>query len=151
MMALVLGAFIVSYLPYAVLAPIRHRSSDTNGALTVARDASVALLMCNSAINGVIYGAMNSDFRTAFKQLLRPCCWRNAQNAVMSRWPSQIDSFVTGSQITHTGGAVPVMHCYKPSSSVYSVKATRNQSETNNNSDTFGSSSLEQPTLPTVQ
>ena len=132
MMAMVLGLFIIGYTPYAIMSSLNHASG---GSFNLARDVSVAIAMCNSCINSVIYGIMNLEFRCAYYQLLR--CRKNRLIDVNSYLDSP--SIVSGSS--------PVVHCYKES--VYSIRCTVKDGGTARE---VQSSSCQEPvTMPTVE
>ena len=132
MMAIVLGLFIIGYTPYAILSSLNHASG---GAFNLARDVSVAIAMCNSCINSVIYGIMNLEFRCAYYQLLR--CRNNRL--------IDVNSYLDSPSIV--SGSTPVVHCYKQS--VYSIRCTVKDGGTARE---VQSSSCQEPvTMPTVE
>ena len=131
MMAIVLGLFIIGYTPYAILSSLNHASG---GDFNLARDVSVAIAMCNSCINSVIYGIMNLEFRCAYYQLLR--CRKNRL--------LEVNSYLDSPSIV--SGSTPVVHCYKQS--VYSIRCTVKEGDTARE---VQSSSCQEPaTMPTV-
>ena len=131
MMAMVLGLFIIGYTPYAILASLNHASG---GQYSLARDAAVAVAMCNSCINSVVYGIMNLEFRCAYYQLLR--C---RSNRIVD-----VNSYLDSPSVV--SGPSPVVHCYKPS--VYSIQCAIKHSDQVREEQ---SSSVQEPTtLPTV-
>lgn len=71
-LAAVMGAFIVCWLPYFTVFVYRGLAGDD--AVNKALEAVVLWLgYANSALNPILYAALNRDFRTAYQQLLR--CW----------------------------------------------------------------------------
>ncbi|KAM4819572.1 histamine H2 receptor [Thomomys bottae] len=67
-LAVVLGAFIVCWFPYFTVFVYRGY----NGDIDEVTEAIVLWLgYANSALNPILYAALNRDFRTAYQQLLR--------------------------------------------------------------------------------
>ncbi|XP_029970251.1 histamine receptor H2a [Salarias fasciatus] len=73
-LAAVIGAFVVCWLPYFILFTVlglkEHPDPSTEPEFTIV----LWLGYANSAINPILYGALNRDFRSAYTQLLR-CRW----------------------------------------------------------------------------
>ncbi|XP_064243492.1 histamine H2 receptor [Passer domesticus] len=72
-LAVVLGAFIVCWLPYFTMFIYRGVWGDSRIKGT---PMSIVLWLgyANSALNPILYGTLNKDFRVAYQHLLR--CWR---------------------------------------------------------------------------
>ncbi|XP_009089919.2 histamine H2 receptor [Serinus canaria] len=72
-LAVVLGAFIVCWFPYFTLFTYRGVWGDSKVKGT---PMSIVLWLgyANSALNPILYGTLNKDFRVAYQHLL--CCWR---------------------------------------------------------------------------
>ncbi|XP_057371724.1 adenosine receptor A2b-like [Daphnia carinata] len=77
MMVLIFGVNIVSTLPYLIVVGIRYRHNEQidQTALSRAKKVVMILYFGKSAINPLIYGWKNREFRLAFARLLRyvPC------------------------------------------------------------------------------
>lgn len=73
MMVTILGVFIVCWGPYVVIISILffHDSPD----IRLARRSALIPGVINSALNWLVYGYFNKDFRTAFKEILK--CQQN--------------------------------------------------------------------------
>uniref|UniRef100_A0A8B9X8P6 Histamine H2 receptor n=1 Tax=Bos mutus grunniens TaxID=30521 RepID=A0A8B9X8P6_BOSMU len=69
-LAAVMGAFIVCWLPYFTVFVYRGLRGDSAVDKTV-EDVVLWLGYANSALNPVLYAALNRDFRTAYQQLFR--------------------------------------------------------------------------------
>ncbi|XP_031981195.1 histamine H2 receptor isoform X2 [Corvus moneduloides] len=72
-LAVVLGAFIVCWFPYFTMFTYRGVWGDSRVKGT---PMSIVLWLgyANSALNPILYGTLNRDFRVAYQHLLR--CWR---------------------------------------------------------------------------
>nr|XP_056703476.1 histamine H2 receptor [Euleptes europaea] len=69
-LAIVMGAFIICWFPYFtvfIYRGIKGNSAVSKGLLSVVTWLGYA----NSALNPILYGTLNRDFRTAYQQLLR--------------------------------------------------------------------------------
>uniref|UniRef100_A0A672ID96 Histamine H2 receptor n=1 Tax=Salarias fasciatus TaxID=181472 RepID=A0A672ID96_SALFA len=83
-LAAVIGAFVVCWLPYFILFTVlglkEHPDPSTEPEFTIV----LWLGYANSAINPILYGALNRDFRSAYTQLLR-CRWsaQTDQNLIL--------------------------------------------------------------------
>ncbi|XP_066470549.1 histamine H2 receptor [Tiliqua scincoides] len=72
-LAIVMGAFIICWFPYFTV--FTYRGVVGNGKVSETLLSVVLWLgYANSALNPILYAALNRDFRTAYQQLLR--CWR---------------------------------------------------------------------------
>ncbi|KAJ6667792.1 hypothetical protein lerEdw1_016113 [Lerista edwardsae] len=72
-LAIVLGAFVICWFPYFTV--FTYRGVVGNGKVSKTLVSVVLWLgYINSALNPILYAALNRDFRTAYQQLLR--CWR---------------------------------------------------------------------------
>ncbi|XP_052503219.1 histamine H2 receptor [Budorcas taxicolor] len=69
-LAAVMGAFVVCWLPYFTVFVYRGLQGDGAVDKTV-EDVVLWLGYANSALNPVLYAALNRDFRTAYQQLFR--------------------------------------------------------------------------------
>lgn len=69
-LAAVMGAFVVCWLPYFTVFVYRGLQGDSAVDKTV-EDVVLWLGYANSALNPVLYAALNRDFRTAYQQLFR--------------------------------------------------------------------------------
>ena len=83
MMAIVLGLFIVCWSPYTVIVTILLLYH-YNSTLRFARKCSLILGIINSALNWMVYGFRNKDFKTAFKEIIK-CQRNNAELSFVSR------------------------------------------------------------------
>ncbi|XP_009978652.1 PREDICTED: histamine H2 receptor [Tauraco erythrolophus] len=72
-LAVVLGAFVMCWFPYFTVFTYRGMWGDSRVKGTL---MSVVLWLgyANSALNPILYGTLNRDFRVAYQHLLR--CWR---------------------------------------------------------------------------
>lgn len=70
MMAIILGLFIVCWSPYTVIVTILL-FYHYNSTLRFARKCSLILGIINSALNWMVYGWRNKDFKTAFKEIIK--------------------------------------------------------------------------------
>ncbi|XP_041652790.1 histamine receptor H2a [Cheilinus undulatus] len=85
--AVVIGAFVVCWLPYFILFTVlgiqEHQDPGTAHEFLVVQWLGYA----NSALNPVLYGALNRDFRSAYTHLLICRCpysgWRRPQQSSM--------------------------------------------------------------------
>ncbi|XP_078588956.1 5-hydroxytryptamine receptor 1D-like [Branchiostoma floridae x Branchiostoma japonicum] len=68
----IVGAFILCWLPFFVLAVIRPFCNDTCRVPPVVDGVTLWLGYANSALNPAIYGGLNNDFRAAFRAVI--CC-----------------------------------------------------------------------------
>ncbi|CAH1259230.1 HTR7 [Branchiostoma lanceolatum] len=68
----IVGAFILCWLPFFVLAIIRPFCNDTCRIPPVVDGVTLWLGYANSALNPAIYGGLNNDFRAAFRAVI--CC-----------------------------------------------------------------------------
>lgn len=82
-LAVVVGAFVVCWLPYFIMFTVlglqEHPDPNTVPAFTIV----LWLGYTNSALNPILYGALNRDFRSAYARLLRCRC------PTHSEWESQ--------------------------------------------------------------
>ncbi|XP_076015615.1 histamine receptor H2a [Genypterus blacodes] len=85
-LAVVIGAFVVCWLPYfilfTVLGIMQHPDPHTVPAYSIV----LWLGYANSALNPILYGALNRDFRSAYARLLS--CKSPIYNGCRSRHPS---------------------------------------------------------------
>ncbi len=161
MMAFVLGLFIVCYLPYAILAPLKHHYGGYP--LRVARDVAMVLCMCNSCMNSIIYGAINFDFRCAYYQLLGCKGWQGNSNGVLvidaARYLDNDADAWSCASVGSNGrvgdanslvatATVPIMRCY--TQSARSVNAEPPTDPINTRSSDTSQGYSEPPTLPDV-
>ncbi|XP_066129424.1 histamine H2 receptor [Saccopteryx bilineata] len=89
-LATVMGVFIVCWFPYFTVFVYRGVSGD--GAVNGVLEAVVLWLgYANSALNPILYAALNRDFRRAYQQLL-PCksAGRNSHDASLRSEGSQL-------------------------------------------------------------
>uniref|UniRef100_A0A3Q2XUJ8 Histamine H2 receptor n=1 Tax=Hippocampus comes TaxID=109280 RepID=A0A3Q2XUJ8_HIPCM len=105
-LAAVIGAFVVCWLPYFILftALGLQENPDPNKV----PEFSIVLWLgyTNSALNPILYGALNRDFRSAYTQLLR------------CRWPTYsgpntkpcIGYVCSGEELYHTEGSIHPSH-----------------------------------------
>ncbi|XP_038161038.1 histamine H2 receptor-like [Cyprinodon tularosa] len=85
-LAAVIGAFVVCWLPYFILFTVLGLKEHTDPAIVPEFSIVLWLGYANSALNPVIYGALNRDFRSAYAQLLR------CRFSTYSGWKSQQSS-----------------------------------------------------------
>ncbi|KAM4586933.1 histamine receptor H2a isoform 1-T1 [Fundulus diaphanus] len=85
-LAAVIGAFVVCWLPYFILFTVLGLKEHPDPGIVPEFPIVLWLGYANSALNPVIYGALNRDFRSAYAHLLR--CRLHAQ----SGWRSQQSS-----------------------------------------------------------
>ncbi|KAM9849832.1 histamine receptor H2a [Aulostomus maculatus] len=87
-LAAVIGAFVVCWLPYFIMFTVLglREHPDPNKV----REFSIVLWLgyANSALNPILYGALNRDFRSAYAHLLRCRCpgystWRSRQPSLV--------------------------------------------------------------------
>ncbi|XP_047210360.1 histamine receptor H2a [Girardinichthys multiradiatus] len=85
-LAAVIGAFVVCWLPYFILFTVLGLKEHPDPGIVPEFPIVLWLGYANSALNPVIYGALNRDFRSAYAHLLR--CrfptysgWRNQQSS----------------------------------------------------------------------
>ena len=69
MMGLVLGFFLLCWIPYTVLNILRGRVTVAPRWLDIMYKLSISLLYSNSFMNPIIYGWKNRTFRSAYKRL----------------------------------------------------------------------------------
>ncbi|OWK55477.1 Histamine H2 receptor [Lonchura striata] len=72
-LAVVLGAFVVCWLPYFTMFTYRGVWGDS-GVKGTPMSIVLWLGYANSALNPILYGTLNRDFRVAYQHLLH--CWR---------------------------------------------------------------------------
>ncbi|XP_042521444.1 histamine H2 receptor [Dipodomys spectabilis] len=93
-LAVVLGAFIVCWFPYFTVFVYRGYNGDINQVI----EAVVLWLgYANSALNPILYAALNRDFRTAYQRLFRcrpasrpaPATYLRANHSLMDRCQRQ--------------------------------------------------------------
>ncbi|KAM9741796.1 histamine receptor H2a isoform 2-T2 [Menidia menidia] len=85
-LAVVIGAFVVCWLPYFILFTILGLKEHPDPSLVPEFPFVLWLGYANSAINPILYGALNRDFRSAYTQLLGCRCptyrgWRNRRES----------------------------------------------------------------------
>ncbi|XP_019636194.1 PREDICTED: probable G-protein coupled receptor No18 [Branchiostoma belcheri] len=68
----IVGAFILCWLPFFIVAVIRPFCNDTCRIPPVVDGVTLWLGYANSALNPAIYGGLNNDFRAAFRAIV--CC-----------------------------------------------------------------------------
>ena len=87
MMALVLGVFLLSWLPYAILSVIHVHAfrKQPPAWLTSSWITSIYVLHANSFMNTIIYGWKNPAFRNAFRKLL--CCFESGWDIARRQQP----------------------------------------------------------------
>ncbi|XP_051926454.1 histamine receptor H2a [Hippocampus zosterae] len=73
-LAAVIGAFVVCWLPYFILFTALGLQENANPNKVPEFSIVLWLGYTNSALNPILYGALNRDFRSAYTQLLR-CRW----------------------------------------------------------------------------
>ncbi|XP_060936106.1 histamine receptor H2a [Limanda limanda] len=83
-LAVVIGAFVVCWLPYFILFTVLGLMEHPDPSSVQAYSPVVWLGYTNSALNPILYGALNRDFRSAYAHLLRCHCpiysgWRSRQ------------------------------------------------------------------------
>ncbi|CAJ1058667.1 histamine H2 receptor-like [Xyrichtys novacula] len=85
-LAAVIGAFVVCWLPYFVLFTVLGLEEHPDPSTVPAFPYVLWLGYINSALNPLLYGTLNRDFRSAYSHLLRCQCpsyngWRSAQQS----------------------------------------------------------------------
>ncbi|XP_035194397.1 histamine H2 receptor [Oxyura jamaicensis] len=75
-LAVVLGAFVVCWFPYFTVFTYRGVRGD-NSVEGVPMSIVLWLGYANSALNPILYGTLNRDFRLAYQHLLH--CWRTGE------------------------------------------------------------------------
>ncbi|XP_062250090.1 histamine receptor H2a [Platichthys flesus] len=83
-LAVVIGAFVVCWLPYFILFTVLGLKEHPDPSSVSAYSPVLWLGYTNSALNPILYGALNRDFRSAYAHLLRCRCpiysgWRSRQ------------------------------------------------------------------------
>uniref|UniRef100_A0A8D3CTE7 Histamine H2 receptor n=1 Tax=Scophthalmus maximus TaxID=52904 RepID=A0A8D3CTE7_SCOMX len=83
-LAAVIGAFVVCWLPYFILFTVLGLKEHPDPSTVPAYSIVLWLGYANSALNPILYGALNRDFRSAYSHLLRCRCpaysgWRSRQ------------------------------------------------------------------------
>ncbi|KAK9518620.1 hypothetical protein VZT92_023919 [Zoarces viviparus] len=86
-LAAVIGAFVVCWLPYFILFTVLGLKEQPDPSTVPAYSIVLWLGYTNSALNPILYGALNRDFRLAYTHLLR-CRWPT-YGGWTSRQPSQ--------------------------------------------------------------
>lgn len=87
-LAAVIGAFVVCWLPYFILFTVLGLNEHPDPSTVPEYSIVLWLGYTNSALNPILYGALNRDFRSAYTHLLR-CRWPT-YGGWMSRHPSPI-------------------------------------------------------------
>ncbi|CAI5652231.1 unnamed protein product [Oreochromis niloticus] len=82
-LAAVIGAFVVCWLPYFILFTVLGLQEHPDPGTVPEYSIVLWLGYANSALNPILYGALNRDFRSAYTHLLRCRC------PMYSRWRSQ--------------------------------------------------------------
>ncbi|XP_045140571.1 histamine H2 receptor [Echinops telfairi] len=99
-LAAVMGAFIICWFPYFTVFVYRGLRGDE--AINEVIEAIVLWLgYANSALNPILYAALNRDFRTAYKQLF--CCRPNSHNFHDSSLRSTNSQMSRSQSRNHTG------------------------------------------------
>uniref|UniRef100_A0A3Q0R9Y3 Histamine H2 receptor n=1 Tax=Amphilophus citrinellus TaxID=61819 RepID=A0A3Q0R9Y3_AMPCI len=80
----VIGAFVVCWLPYFILFTVLGLKEHPDPSTVPEYSIVLWLGYANSALNPILYGALNRDFRSAYTHLLRCRCpkysgWRSQQ------------------------------------------------------------------------
>lgn len=83
-LAAVIGAFVVCWLPYFILFTVLGLQEHADPSEAPGFSIVLWLGYANSALNPILYGALNRDFRSAYTHLLRCRCplysgWRSRQ------------------------------------------------------------------------
>ncbi|KAK2904161.1 histamine receptor H2a isoform X1 [Channa argus] len=83
-LAAVIGAFVVCWLPYFILFTVLGLKEHPDPSTVPEYPIVLWLGYTNSALNPILYGALNRDFRSAYTHLLRCRCpsysgWRSRQ------------------------------------------------------------------------
>lgn len=83
-LAAVIGAFVVCWLPYFILFTVLGVKGHPDPSIEPEYPIVLWLGYVNSALNPILYGALNRDFRSAYTYLLRCRCpyynrWRSRQ------------------------------------------------------------------------
>ncbi len=87
-LGIIIGAYIVCWLPFFVLALVRHTLPQPDIDVPYWLDwLTLWLGWTNSLINPFVYAVNNRDFRTPFREIL--CCrWTTLQSVCRwGRWP----------------------------------------------------------------
>ncbi|XP_046333332.2 adenosine receptor A2b-like [Haliotis rufescens] len=69
-MAFVLLMFVIFWVPYFVLAPMKYIDGVPADMIVTIKDFALCLSFSNSLINPIIYGFLRRDFKAAFKRFL---------------------------------------------------------------------------------
>ncbi|XP_054073866.1 histamine H2 receptor [Rissa tridactyla] len=77
-LAVVLGAFVVCWFPYFTVFTYRGMWGDNTVKGTPIMSIVLWLGYANSALNPILYGTLNRDFRVAYQHLLH--CWRTGDH-----------------------------------------------------------------------
>lgn len=85
-LAAVIGAFVVCWLPYFILFTVLGLKEHPDPSTVPEFQIVLWLGYANSALNPILYGALNRDFRSAYAHLLRCRCpiysgWRSRQSS----------------------------------------------------------------------
>ena len=70
-MAMILGAYLLSIIPQAVVFTITQRLKYQPLHIQIMEKISIWIFMVNSWINAVIYGYKSNDFKQAYRKLLK--------------------------------------------------------------------------------
>lgn len=100
-LAAVIGAFVVCWLPYFILFTVLGLQEHPDPNTVPEYPIVLWLGYANSALNPILYGALNRDFRSAYTHLLR--CQYATYSGWRSRQPSPI---VTAGKAVTSGKAV---------------------------------------------
>ncbi|XP_068438526.1 histamine receptor H2a [Clinocottus analis] len=87
-LAAVIGAFVVCWLPYFILFTVLGLNEHPDPSTVPEYSIVLWLGYTNSALNPILYGALNRDFRSAYTHLLRCRC--PTHGGWVSRQPSPI-------------------------------------------------------------
>ncbi|XP_067681520.1 adenosine receptor A2b-like [Haliotis asinina] len=69
-MAFVLLMFVIFWIPYFILAPMKYIEGIPADMVVTMKDFALCLSFSNSLINPIIYGFLRKDFKAAFKRFL---------------------------------------------------------------------------------
>uniref|UniRef100_A0A8C2XCY3 Histamine H2 receptor n=1 Tax=Cyclopterus lumpus TaxID=8103 RepID=A0A8C2XCY3_CYCLU len=118
-LAAVIGAFVVCWLPYFILFTVLGLNEHPDPSTVPEYPIVLWLGYTNSALNPILYGALNRDFRSAYTHLLR-CRWptyggwmsRQAGQTDQNLMPQEMNSrtatatiqFANGTNVTDVNG-----------------------------------------------
>ena len=93
MMAIVVGCFLLCWLPYSLTSSLRRALKPTPQWLLYLNRSATALVYCNSFMNPIIYGWKNKIFRAAYKRLLGMSWQSDLDSVLIHTQPQQNERY----------------------------------------------------------